>query len=136
MALALAAAAAAQTGKPVDNKACDVKVRLRGPVYDAQNGGLEPGLPETLDELARVFKERCTGKSLIIEANAFEMPTADLNLRLSELRAQLIRYELSKRGIPTIAMMPVAMGDTRPQVPASEPEAMQRNRRVTFRVID
>jgi outer membrane protein OmpA-like peptidoglycan-associated protein len=115
---------------------CGIKVRLRGPIYDFQNATLLPTLAETLDELAKAFRQNCPDKLLIIEAHAYEMPTADLNLRLSELRAHTIRYELTRRGVPETQTMPAPMGDTRPLVPLGSADSINENRRITFRVAD
>jgi outer membrane protein OmpA-like peptidoglycan-associated protein len=115
---------------------CVGKVRLRGAIYDYQDGTLQPGIAEVLDGLARTFRERCPEKLLIIEAHAYEMPTPELNQRLSELRAHTLRYELAKRGIPEPQTIPAGMGSTKPTVPVDSPDAMQENRRITFRVAD
>lgn len=128
--------AVADTAAETAADRCIGKVRLRGGIWDTQTGTLQPGLAETLDALAKAFKERCPDKLLIIEAHAFEMPTADLNQRLSELRAFGIRHELAKRGIPEKQTMPTPMGSTRPMVPLDHSDAMNENRRVTFRVAD
>ncbi len=115
---------------------CVGKVRLRGAIYDYQNGTLQPGIAEMLDGVANAFRERCPEKLLIIEAHAYEMPTPELNQRLSELRAHTLRWEFAKRGISESQTMPVGMGSTKPLVPTTDPEAMQQNRRITFRVAD
>ena len=69
---------------------CVGKVRLRGPLWDTTNAALEPGLDVALDEIARVIREECEGDSIVIEAHAFELPSAALNLKLSELRVTLV----------------------------------------------
>ena len=115
---------------------CGAKVRLRGPIYDFASGAMQPGVGAILDELAAVFLERCREKLLIIEAHAVEMPTPELNQRLSELRALGVRFELAKRGIPEAQMLPAAMGSSKPLASAGEPDAMNLNRRVTFRIAD
>jgi outer membrane protein OmpA-like peptidoglycan-associated protein len=115
---------------------CGAKVRLRGPIYDFASGAMQPGVGAILDELAAVFLERCREKLLIIEAHAVEMPSPELNQRLSELRALAVRFELAKRGIPEAQMLPAAMGSSKPLASADEPDAMNLNRRVTFRIAD
>jgi outer membrane protein OmpA-like peptidoglycan-associated protein len=121
-------------GKAADR--CGAKVRLRGPIYDYATGALQPGVGALLDELAAVFQERCGDKLLIIEAHAMELPSVELNQRLSELRALTIRFELAQRGIPEAQLLPVGMGNSKPEVPAGDPDALSLNRRVTFRVAD
>lgn len=115
---------------------CGTKVRLRGAIYNYEMGELQPGISAILDELAKIFLERCREKLLIIEAHASEMPTPELNQRLSELRAHTLRFELGKRGIPESQILPAGLGSSRPEAASSEPDALNVNRRVTFRVAD
>jgi len=115
---------------------CVGKVRLRGSIYDLDAAAPQPGVATILDEIARTFLERCPEKLLIIEVHASELPTPDLNQRLSELRAHGVRFELAKRGIPAEQMLPVGMGSTKPIATEGDPEALNLNRRVTFRVAD
>jgi outer membrane protein OmpA-like peptidoglycan-associated protein len=117
-------------------ESCVGKVRLRGAIYDYQAGKLLAGVGEMLDGVATAFKQRCGAKLLIIEVHAFEMPAPELNLRLSELRAYTLVYELAQRGIPRAQMLPAALGDTRPLAAGATPDAMETNRRVTFRTAD
>jgi outer membrane protein OmpA-like peptidoglycan-associated protein len=131
---ALAAApAAAQAPEP---GGCVGKARLRGPLYDTTNAALEPGLDAVLDEIARVIREDCAGKGIVIEGHAFELPSAELNQQLSELRVTLVRYELEKRGVPPTQLLPVPLGDTRPMVAKDKPGSALANRRITFRVVE
>lgn len=132
--------AAALAGSPAAAQApeaggCVGKARLRGPLWDTVANTLEPGLEFALDEIARVIREDCAGKGIVIESHAFELPTPQLNLQLSELRVTLVRYELEKRGVPPTQLLPVPLGDTRPMVPMDEPGAAIANRRITFRVV-
>ena len=111
-------------------------MRLRGSLWDLQSGALEPGLDVIFDEAARTIRERCAQKSIVIEAHAFELPSPELNQKLSELRAATVRYELVKRGVPSVQLLPIGVGDTRPLVPKDKPGSALENRRVTFRVLD
>ena len=138
MALALAAMlaaspAAAQAPEP---GGCVGKARLRGPLWDTTANVLEPGLALALDEIARVIREDCAGKGIVIEGHAFELPSAELNRLLSELRVTLVRQELEKRGVPPTQLLPVPLGDTRPVVAMDKPGAALANRRITFRVVE
>ena len=120
----------------VPSESCVGKVRLHGPLWDLQTGTLEPGLGVILDEVARTIRERCAQDSIVIEAHAFELPSAELNLMLSELRAATVRHELVKRGVPSVQLLPIGVGDTRPLVPRDQPGSALENRRITFRVLD
>jgi outer membrane protein OmpA-like peptidoglycan-associated protein len=134
--IALALAAPAFTQEPEIEESCVGKVRLRGPIWDIGANQLEPGLAVVLDEVARLYKERCGEKLVVIEAHAYELPAPELNESLSALRAAVVRHELAKRGVPATAMVLAPLGDTRPMVPLDGPDAVERNRRITFRVAD
>ena len=73
----------------------------------------------------------------MIEGHAFEMPSAELNLKLAEIRVALVRYELEKRGVPAWQLLPVALGDTQPSRPEEgSARAALENRRITFRPVE
>ncbi|HEU4427511.1 MAG TPA: OmpA family protein [Myxococcota bacterium] len=110
--------------------------RLRGTIYDSETGTLQPGLDAILDAMAKAYREKCSGRLVIIQGHAYELPTPALNEELSELRALTVQHELVKRGIPLANLIAVGRGDTLPLAPATEPEAMRLNRRITFRVAD
>jgi outer membrane protein OmpA-like peptidoglycan-associated protein len=129
---ALLVPAAPALAQDAGAQSCVGKARLRGPIWDLAGGQLEPGLPEVFDGIARIIREDCGAKLIIIEAHAFELPAPELNLLLSELRAATVRYELVKRGIPAERLLAAPYGDTRPRVPKSAPDAALENRRITF----
>ena len=124
--------ALAQGAEP---ESCAGEVRLRGPLWDLEAGALEPGLDVVLDELARMIREHCAQDSIVIEAHAFELPSPELNLLLSELRAATVRYELVKRGVPSVQLLPIGVGDTRPLLPKDDPDYALENRRIAFRAV-
>jgi outer membrane protein OmpA-like peptidoglycan-associated protein len=135
-ACAFAWAALPAFAQGVEPESCVGKVRLRGPLLDLQSGTLEPGLDVIFDAVARTIRERCAKNSIVIEAHAFELPSPELNLMLSELRAATVRHELVKRGVPSVQLLPIGVGDTRPLVPKDTPDSALENRRITFRVLD
>jgi outer membrane protein OmpA-like peptidoglycan-associated protein len=130
---ALGYAGSAAVAQEVEEDGCVGKVRLRGPLWNLEQGTLEPGLDVIFDTVARTIRERCEGKSIVIEAHAFELPTPALNEDLSELRAETVRHELVKRGVPATQLLPVALGDLKPLDPKG---TALENRRITFRVLD
>ena len=133
---ALAAAALPAFAQDEPERSCAGKVRLHGPIWDLAAQGLEPGLDVVLDTVAQTIRERCGLKSIVIESHAYELPTAELNQRLSELRAWLVRHELAARGVPAGRLLPVGLGDTQPLIALDQPEAALKNRRITFRPLD
>jgi outer membrane protein OmpA-like peptidoglycan-associated protein len=136
LACAIVCAAHPALAQAEEEASCAGKVRLRGPLWDPQTGAFEPGLEVILDEAARTIRERCAQRSIVIEAHAFELPSPELNQQLSELRAATVRHELVKRGVPSVQLLPIGVGDTRPLVPKDKPNSALENRRITFRVLD
>lgn len=132
--LAVAALPAFAQGEPTE--ACVGKVRLHGPIWDLATRALERGLDVVLDTVASTIREGCGTKSIVIESHAYEMPTPELNQRLSELRANLVRHELVQRGVTAVRLLPVGLGDTQPLIPLEQPDAALKNRRITFRPLD
>lgn len=130
----LLAAGPAPAQEPGVTDQCVGKVRLRGPIWDLAANRLEEGLGVVLDEVARTYKERCLGKLVVIESHAYELPAPELNQKLSELRAAVIRHELAQRGVPASELRLAPIGDARPMFPLDGPDAVERNRRITFRV--
>jgi outer membrane protein OmpA-like peptidoglycan-associated protein len=115
-------------------ESCVGKVRLRGPIWDIAANELEPGLGEVLDVVAHTYQQRCAGKLVVIESHAYALPTPELNDKLADLRASVVRHELSKRGVPASEMVVAPIGDRRPMFPGAGPDVAERNRRITFRV--
>jgi outer membrane protein OmpA-like peptidoglycan-associated protein len=113
---------------------CEAKVRLRGTIWDSRAHQLEPTLGPVLDEIARVYQERCVGYLLVIESHAYGLATPELNEMMAELRAAVVRHELVKRGVPESEMSLAPIGDRRPMFPGSGPDWADSNRRITFRV--
>jgi outer membrane protein OmpA-like peptidoglycan-associated protein len=131
---AMAAATPAWAEAP-EAGGCVGKARLRGPIWDTNANTLEPGLDAAFAEIARVIREDCGGKSIVIEGHAFELPTPELNRLLSALRVTLVVHELEKRGVPSRQLLPIPLGDTRPMGAKSDPDFALESRRITFRVV-
>lgn len=132
---AAALAAAPAWAETPEAGGCVGKARLRGPIWDTNANALEPGLDVAFDEIARVIKENCAGKSIVIEGHAFELPTAETNRLLSELRVRLVVHELEKRGVPSRQLLPVPLGETYPMGAKTDPDFVLESRRITFRVV-
>lgn len=123
-----------RTQEPAGQESCVGKVRLRGPIWDITANELEPGLGDVLDRVASLYQQRCLGKLVVIESHAYALPTPELNEKLADLRAAVVRHELSKRGVPASEMVVAPIGERRPMFPGSGPDAAERNRRITFRI--
>jgi outer membrane protein OmpA-like peptidoglycan-associated protein len=132
---ALVVAAAPAWAEAPEAGGCVGKARLRGPIWDTTANALEPGVDAAFDEIARVIREVCDGKSIVVEGHAFELPTPELNRLLSELRITLVRHELEKRGVPSRQLLLVPLGDTHPMGDKNDPDFALESRRITFRVV-
>jgi outer membrane protein OmpA-like peptidoglycan-associated protein len=132
--LAMTLALAAGAEEAPSEESCVGKVRLRGPIWDITANQIEPGLGPVLDEVAQAYQERCAGKLVVIESHAYSLPTPELNEMLAELRAEVVRHELEKRGVPGSQMILAPIGSGRPMFEGSGPDWADRNRRITFRV--
>jgi outer membrane protein OmpA-like peptidoglycan-associated protein len=132
LSMMLALAAGAQETEPEES--CVGKVRLRGPIWDITTNQIEPGLGPVLDDVAKAYQERCAGKLVVIESHAYSLPTPELNEMVAELRAEVVRHELERRGVPASEMILAPIGSGRPMFPGSGADWADRNRRITFRV--
>jgi len=133
-AVVCAALPAFALGDPEES--CVGEVHLHGPLWNPETGTLEPGVDVMLDAAARTIREHCARHSIVIEAHALEEPGPELNQKLSELSAAIVRDELVKRGVPAGQLLPIGVGDTHPQVPQGQAGSAPENLGITFRVLD
>ncbi len=87
----------------------------------------------TLDALARAVK-RCPDVSIEIAGHTDSDGSANLNQRLSELRARSVVAYLTGRGVSRDRLHAVGYGETRPVAPNDTPANKARNRRIEFTV--
>lgn len=94
-----------------------------------------------LNALAKKAQElTAKGKTLVLEGHCDTMGSAEVNLPLSERRAQAMKKELVKRGVPADSIQVVARGQECPIVETQESSrskkiaALAPNRRVEVKV--
>jgi outer membrane protein OmpA-like peptidoglycan-associated protein len=75
------------------------------------------------------------GSRLIVSGNTDRSGSAAFNLRASRKRADMVKAELVKRGIPASAIAVVAYGEERPLVPTEDGVREVQNRRVEIQIM-
>lgn len=98
-------------------------------LFDSGSVAIRPSEEKTLDQASRLFRD---GKPIVMVVSGAtdSVGSANANLRLSELRANIVLRELVARGIPVERFQIVGKGETDPVVPAPKGTAEPRNRRV------
>ena len=100
--------------------------------FEESSAEFIPGSEELLDELATVLRP-CVGAIVAISGHTDTSGSPQVNLALSQDRAQMVRRELIERGIPAQNLRATGYGSSRP-VSGIDP-ADPANRRIEFRVV-
>ncbi len=100
--------------------------------FEESSAEFIPGSEELLDELAAALRP-CVGAMVAISGHTDTSGSPQVNLALSQDRAQMVRRELIERGIPAQMLRATGYGSARP-VAGIDP-ADPANRRIEFRVI-
>jgi OmpA-OmpF porin, OOP family len=124
-------AAAPETAGDADS--CVGEARLHGLGFD-QNGSLL-GSEDTviLDLVAEVIRDRCSGKTLVIEGHTDVWGDPEYNRSLSERRAEAVKAYLVGRGVPAEQLRTEGLGEDQPITTDPSRVAQALNRRVTLR---
>lgn len=86
-----------------------------------------------VDAVAVAIKE-CPEVSIQVSGHTDLNGSEDVNLRVSEMRAQRVAEELAKRGVPQTQIAAKGLGETQPAVEGTGIEADEANRRIEFAV--
>jgi outer membrane protein OmpA-like peptidoglycan-associated protein len=89
-----------------------------------------------LDQVALHMKANPDVKKIRVEGHTDDTGPRDVNMRLSEKRAESVRKYLIDKGVSANRLKAVGHGPDRPLVDDDTPEARQKNRRVEFHVED
>lgn len=100
--------------------------------FEESSADFIPGSEEVLDELATVLRP-CLGAIIAISGHTDTSGSPQVNLALSQDRAQMVRSELIERGIPAQNLRATGYGSSR-TVRGLDP-ADPANRRIEFRVV-
>jgi outer membrane protein OmpA-like peptidoglycan-associated protein len=116
-----------------DGDTCIGKARLRGLAFDQNDSVLDGEDSVILDLVAEVIRERCSGRTIVIEGHTDVWGDAEYNRRLSERRAESVKEYLVERGIPAEQLRVEGFGADRPITTDPSRKAQALNRRVTLR---
>lgn len=100
-------------------------------LFEVAKANLKPASTATLDQIAAAIKA-CPNVTLRVEGHTDDMGAADMNLRLSQARAQSVVDYLLGRGIEKNRLKAIGLGLTRPLVPNTSQQNMALNRRIDF----
>ena len=100
--------------------------------FEESSADFIPGSEELLDELASTLRP-CVGTIIAISGHTDNSGSPQVNLALSQDRAQIVRRELIERGIPGQSLRATGYGSAR-TIEGLDP-ADPANRRIEFRVI-
>ncbi|MDZ4844597.1 MAG: OmpA family protein [Chitinophagales bacterium] len=110
-------------------------------VYTLDNVFFDPGKStlssESFKELKELVEYMTKKKTMVIEIAGHTDNTgkAELNQKLSEERATIVRDYLLKKGIAAERVVAKGYGDTEPIADNNTPEGRQKNRRTEVRII-
>jgi outer membrane protein OmpA-like peptidoglycan-associated protein len=91
---------------------------------------------KTLEAIIELFNQHPEWDRIVIEGHADSRGTSEYNQWLSEKRARKTRDAMVKLGMPADKIEAVGFGESRPLMEGKTDEAMQKNRRVEFVMIE
>jgi OmpA-OmpF porin, OOP family len=125
-----------------DLETISVKIKIEPPktfvldnvLFDTGKASLKSSSFKTLDELVELLKMK---KTLVIEIDGHtdNKGPHDINMKLSEARANTVRRYLIKKGIPSARVSSKGYGDTKPVASNKTEEGRQQNRRTEVNII-
>jgi outer membrane protein OmpA-like peptidoglycan-associated protein len=87
-----------------------------------------------LDQAAEAWRASPSAR-LMLSGNTDRSGSAAYNLRASRKRAEMVRDELVRRGVPAANISVVAYGEERPLVPTEDGVREVQNRRVEIQIL-
>jgi len=118
-----------------------VTMQLEGDVlFDFDKADIKPEAERTLDKVGTVIAQ-FTGGKVLIEGHTDSKGSPDVNLGLSERRAEAVKdWLVKKKGVPESIITTRGFGETKPVAPNTNPDGSdnvqgrQQNRRVEITV--
>lgn len=98
-------------------------------LFDTGRANLKPGAYTTIDRLARVLLDDAD-RRVLIEGHTDSVGSDELNMRLSESRANSVRMALLERGVPSAQIQTAGRGMHAPIASNDTAAGRQQNRRV------
>jgi OOP family OmpA-OmpF porin len=108
-------------------------MRTRAIEFASNSAVINPVSDAFLQDIGKVAR-RCDQYRVLIVGHTDDEGDAVYNKDLSERRAKAVRLRLVDLGMGAERIETSGMGEERPLVPATTPEARQRNRRIEFTV--
>jgi len=110
----------AYAGKPID--------------FDVGSARITKESAEVLDMLAAILG-RCTARVIEVGGHTDARGSEQVNLRISQARADAVAAALADRGVPLAKLRPKGYGEAEPIANNATEEGRARNRRIEFRAI-
>lgn len=107
---------------------------LKTVYFDSDNSDLRDSETAVLNANAAWLKAHAQF-NVLLEGNCDEHNTNEYNLALGQQRADRVKEYLSSHGIFVSRIRTISYGEDRPADPGHDEEALQRNRRVDFKLI-
>jgi outer membrane protein OmpA-like peptidoglycan-associated protein len=104
-------------------------VNMSDVLFDTGSFTLKPGAREKLAKVSGILLAH-PGLTMQIEGHTDSVGSDELNLRLSEQRADSVRDFLGEQGVPLSSITAVGFGKSEPVATNDTAEGRQRNRRV------
>jgi len=105
-------------------------ITLQGNVLFASGKSvLLPGAQTSLNQVADALKDQ-SDKKIVVQGHTDSTGSEQLNMQLSEARAQAVSSYLISRGLPSEQVSAQGVGPSRPVADNSTPEGRANNRRV------
>jgi outer membrane protein OmpA-like peptidoglycan-associated protein len=109
-------------------------------LFDFGKAEIKPQASQTLDKVGSVIAQFPEGK-VLIEGLTDSKGSPDVNLRLSERRAEAVKeWLVKKKGVPEWIITTSGLGEMKPVAPntnpdgSDSPQGRQQNRRVEIKV--
>jgi len=118
--------------KPTDR---GMVLTLGDVLFDTGKAELKPGAMRTIDQLA-AFMNRHPARTVLVEGHTDSVGSAAYNRKLSEQRADSVRYALLNRGIASTRIVVRGLGLDYPIANNATAEGRQTNRRVEVIISD
>lgn len=103
--------------------------------FDQNQWGLSQAMVNDLDSVVEKLKAN-TKSQIKIQGHTNHYGSDRQNIRISELRAQNVKYHLVKKGIAKERILIEALGSSMPAVTGNSQEAKKRNRRALILVVE
>ncbi|MEH6826887.1 OmpA family protein [Parasphingorhabdus sp.] len=111
----------------------DKIIATKGISFRSGSAYLSLETKQILDQLSAAL-QACAGLSITVEGHTDDNGDSEVNLIMSQERADRIKAGLVERGIPEALITAKAFGSTQPLVTGSDAAADAQNRRIAIRI--